>query len=477
MGEFVALPIWLVVLVCALATLSVVAHFLMPGTRWVLRRRVYRVIEDVNSRLRIDLPPFLMTKRDQLIDRLIYDEKVLEATAQTAAERDVPQQVVVEEVRGYAEEVVPGFNAYFYFRLGYRIARRFIRFFYRVRLGYVDHETLDLIGNNVCAVLVMNHRSNFDYLLVTYLASRRAALSYAAGEWTLFWPVANLLRAMGAYFVRRNSGNPLYRRVVERYVQLAVEGRVPQALFPEGGLSQDGGLRPPKAGIVDYMMRGFDAETSPDILFIPIGINYERVVEDRTLLRHGDEALISQRGTSFILKSTVAFFLRTSIELVHGRRQRFGRACANFGAPISLKAWLAGNDVELKGIDRETRYGVSTRLVNELMGEVGKLIPVLPVSLIATAIAENPDRALSELELKARAHQLIGAFESTGAHVYVPFGEESLAVSDGLQLLLKRRILLEDPPGRYKVNPDEKRLLDFYVKPVSHLLPERKAAS
>ena len=340
-----------------------------------------------------------------------------------------------------------------------------------MRLGYVDHETLDLIGNNVCAVLVMNHRSNFDYLLVTYLASRRAALSYAAGEWTLFWPVANLLRAMGAYFVRRNSGNPLYRRVVERYVQLAVEGRVPQALFPEGGLSQDGGLRPPKAGIIDYMMRGFDADSSPDILFIPIGLNYERVVEDRTLLRHGDEALISQRGTSFILKSTVAFFLRTSIELVYGRRQRFGRACANFGAPVSLKAWLAENDVELKGIDRETRYGVSTRLVNELMGEVGKLIPVLPVSLIATAIAENPDRALSELDLKARAHQLIGAFETSGAHVYVPFGEESLAVSDGLQLLLKRRILLEDPPGRYKVNPLELKLLDFYVKPVIHLLP------
>lgn len=477
MGEFVALPIWLVVLVCALAMLSLFAHFLMPGTRWVFRRRVYRVLEDVNSRLRIDLPPFLLTKRDRLIDRLIYDEKVLEAASRTAAERDVPQQVVVEEVRGYAEEIVPGFNAYFYFRLGYRIARRFIRFFYRVRLGYADQEALDTIGSKVSVVLVMNHRSNFDYLLVTYLASRRAALSYAAGEWTLFWPVANLLRAMGAYFVRRNSGNPLYRRVVERYVQLAVEGRVPQALFPEAGLSQDGGLRPPRAGIIDYIMRGFDAETSPDVLFIPIGLNYERVVEDRTLLRHGDEALISQRGTAFILRSTVAFFFRTSIEIVYGRRQRFGRACANFGAPVSLKAWLADNDVELEGIERETRYGISTRLVNELMEEVGKLIPVLPVSLIATAIAENPDRALSELDLKARAHQLIGAFESAGALVHVPFGEESVAVSDGLQLLLKRRILLEDPPGRYKVHPDERKLLDFYVKPVIHLLPERDAAS
>ncbi|MDE0060470.1 MAG: 1-acyl-sn-glycerol-3-phosphate acyltransferase [Defluviicoccus sp.] len=477
MGELVALPVWLVVLVSALALLSLVGHFLMPGTRWVLRRRVYRVIEDVNSRLRIDLPPFMLTKRDTLIDRLIYDEKVLGAAAEAASERDVPQQIVVEEIRGYAEEIVPGFNAYFYFRLGYRLARRFIRFFYRVRLGYADQETLDRVDSGASLVLVMNHRSNFDYLLITYLASRRAALSYAAGEWTLFWPVANLLRAMGAYFVRRNSRNPLYRRVVERYVQLAVEGRVPQALFPEAGLSHDGGLRPPKAGLVDYIMRGFDVESSPDVLFIPVAINYERVVEDRTLLRHGDEAMLSQRGTVFVLRSTVAFFLRTSVELIQGRRQRFGRACANFGAPVSLKAWLAENEVVLEGLDRETRYGVSMKLVTGLMEEVGRLIPVLPVSLIATAMAENPDRALNELELKAGVHRLIGAFESTGAHVYVPFGEESLAVGDGLKLLLKRRILLEDPPGRYKVNPEERELLDFYVKPVNHLLPERGAAS
>ena len=477
LGELVALPLWLVVLVGLLAALSLFAHFLMPGTRWILRRRVYRVIEDVNSRLNIELPPFLLTKRDRLIDRLIYDDRVLQAAADTAAERDVPQQVVVEEVRGYAEEIMPGFNAYFYFRLGYRIARRFIRFFYRVRLGYADYKALDGVRSDVSMVLVINHRSNFDYLLVTYLASRRAALSYAAGEWTLFWPVANLLRAMGAYFVRRNSRNPLYRRVVERYVQLAVEGRVPQAIFPEAGLSQDGALRSPRAGLIDYMMRGFDVEKSPDIVFIPIGLNYERIVEDRTLLLHGDEALISQRGTTFILRSTIAFFVRTSLELLHGRRQRFGRACANFGSPVSLKAWLSANDVALEGIDRETRYAVSMKLVTELMGEVGKLIPVLPVSLIATAVAESGDRSLSELDLKARVHRLIGAFESTGAHVYVPFGEESRAVSDGLQLLLKRRILLEDPPGRYKVNPEERKLLDFYVRPVNHLLPGQEAAS
>ena len=182
MGELVALPVWLVVLVSALALLSLFGHFLMPGTRWVLRRRVYRVIEDVNSRLRIDLPPFMLTKRDRLIDRLIYDEKLLDAAAEAAAERDVPQQIVVEEIRGYAEEIVPGFNAYFYFRLGYRLARRFIRFFYRVRIGYADQETLDKVDSGASLVLVMNHRSNFDYLLVTYLASRRARALLRGGR-------------------------------------------------------------------------------------------------------------------------------------------------------------------------------------------------------------------------------------------------------------------------------------------------------
>ena len=63
---------------------------------------------------------------------------------------------------------------------------------------------------------------------------------------------------MGGFFVRRNSKNPLYRKVLERYVQMATEGGVPQAIFPEGGLSRDGHLREPKLGLLDYVMRGFD---------------------------------------------------------------------------------------------------------------------------------------------------------------------------------------------------------------------------
>ena len=86
----------------------------------------------------------------------------------------------------------------------------------------------------------MNHRSNMDYVLVAYLAASRSALSYAVGEWARIWPLQTLIRSLGAYFVRRRSGDPLYRRVLARYVQAATTGGVVQAVYPEGNLSRDG---------------------------------------------------------------------------------------------------------------------------------------------------------------------------------------------------------------------------------------------
>ena len=80
---------------------------------------------------------------------------------------------------------------------------------------------------------------------------------------------------MGAYFVRRNSNDPLYRRVLERYVHMATEaGVAAQAIFPEGGLSRDGRLREPKLGLYDYMLKSFDPAGAHDIVFVPVALNY-----------------------------------------------------------------------------------------------------------------------------------------------------------------------------------------------------------
>ena len=466
----IELPLWLAVLVAVFAALALFTHLFMPGVRWYVRRRVEQVIDDVNSKLNVDLPAFMLTRRSALIDRLVYDPMVMESIGEAAARQGLHREEVARQAEAFAREIVPGFNAYFYFRLGYWMARNFLRFFYRVRIGYADEAALAHIESDCSVVLVMNHRSNFDYLLVTYLASRSSALSYAAGEWTLFWPMGNLLRAMGAYFVRRGSDDPLYRRVLERYVQMAVKGRVPQGIYPEGALSRDGALQKPKLGLFDYMTRDFDPAGGRDIVFIPVGINYERVIEDRDLLQHQDEQMISKRGTLFVLKSAFGFLLRSTPQLAYRRRTRFGRACANFGSPVSLRDWLDRRGTDLRELSRTERFVCISDLADELMAGIARVIPVLPVSLVATAFWETPERRFSELDLKARAHQLVAEFEATAAHVYLPYGEESLAVGDGLQRLLARKIVVEEEPGRYVANSKELALLEFYVRPVLHFM-------
>jgi glycerol-3-phosphate O-acyltransferase len=258
MNGRVELPLWLVLVLLLLAGWAALDRLLVPSVRWYLRRRVNRVIDELNSRLKIGIQPFQRTRRQVLIDRLLYDPQVIQAVDASARERQMPREVVLDQVERYAREIVPAFNAYFYFRLGYWISRRVARLLYRVRLGAIDEAGLAAVPPESTVVFLMNHRSNMDYVLVAYLAADRTALSYAVGEWARIWPLQTLIRATGAYFVRRNSRDPLYRRVLERYIQMATAAGVTQAVYPEGGLTRDGRLRPPKLGLLGYMLRTFD---------------------------------------------------------------------------------------------------------------------------------------------------------------------------------------------------------------------------
>ena len=257
----VTLPLWLAVLLALLAAWAALDRLLVPGVRWFVRRRVNRVLEELNTRLKIRIPPFKLTRREVLIDRLLYDAPVQAAAEAESREKDMPRALALRRAERYAREIVPAFNAYAYFRFGYWLARNVARSLYRVRLGYSDEPALAAIPEDSTVVFLINHRSNMDYILVSYLAAEHAALSYAVGEWARVWPLQTLIRAMGAYFVRRNSKDPLYRKVLERYVAMATAAGVTQAVFPEGGLSRDGRLRPPKLGILDYMLRAFDPGT------------------------------------------------------------------------------------------------------------------------------------------------------------------------------------------------------------------------
>src|SRR5437868_12654658 len=328
----ISVPLWLAIAVGVLAAWAAYEHIVVPALRWLVTHPANQVIDDVSSRLRIGIRPFQRTRRQALVHRLLTDPKVQQAAEQCAQREGVPVLAALKRVERYAREIVPAFNAYLYFRLAYWLGRGIARALYRVRLGYIDAEGIGRIDADATVVLVMNHRSNMDYILAGFMAAEQAALSYAVGEWARIWPLSALMRAMGAYFVRRNSGDELYRRVLERYIVMATEAGVPQAVFPEGGLSRDGRMREPRLGVLDYMMRGFHLGGDRDLVFVPLGINYDRVLEDRTLLRSGEG-----QSTLQAIWAVLRFLGRNLRLVLRGEWHRYGYACVNFGPPLSMR--------------------------------------------------------------------------------------------------------------------------------------------
>ena len=468
MTAVLTLPFWVFLIIAAFAAWAAWDHVIVPAARWLASNRANSVINQVSHRLRIGIRPFQRTRRQVLIHRLLGDPKVQQAVERYAEAHRLPAAGVMQIAERYAREIVPAFNAYLYFRIGYWVGRKVAQLLYRVRLGYVDSEGLAKIDPDATVVFVMNHRSNMDYILAGYLAAEQAALSYAVGEWARIWPLSALIRAMGAYFVRRNSKDELYRRVLERYIAMATQGGVPQAVFPEGGLTRDGLMREPKLGVLDYMMRGFWLDGARDLVFVPLGINYDRVLEDRSLLLSIDPEA-KRPGRLRALWPTLVFMTHNLRLMLKSEWHRFGYACVNFGSPISTREYCAVHRLDFQKLSGDARRDAISALGRHLMGAVGRIVPVVPVPLMATVLVTAVGTPLSELELKTRAEALLEKLASAGAHVYVPRRDLDYALTVGLRML-RLRHLVEEREGLYSARPTELPALRYYANSIAHLL-------
>ena len=437
----VAVPVWLLVLILGFAAVSFATHFLFPSVRWFFRRRAEKALARLNARLDRKIDLFKLAERSDMVARLAYDRQVVEAAMAHAAETSVPGEVAFEEAHRYAREIVPGFSATVYFGFGTRAAKWLSRLLFRVRVGKIDR-ALERIDPKATVIFVMNHRSNVDYVLVTWLVAGRSAVSYAVGEWARVWPLSALIRSMGAYFIRRGSRNALYRKVLARYVQMATEEGTTQAIFPEGGLSLDGRVGPAKLGLISYIVEGWQPGAR-DVVFVPVGLGYDRVLEDRVLVEAAASGTRRFRNRPLWVAGHALRFLWARFR---GQTRGFGTAAAGFGAPVSLRAHLAeGGTVESLG--------------ERLMAAIAGVVPVLPVPLVARALREG---AASREELLARVEALVERLIRAGAVLKLPPQGLAAALEEGLVPLIRRGLVTE----ALQPVASERALLDFYAASV-----------
>ena len=420
------------------------------------------------------LDRFKLTQKHHIRDSLRADPEIDKAVKVHARDNSMSQEDAWEKVDEYIDEIVPFFNILAYYRFGYLASRMLLNMFYKVSADQHGSRGAESLPKDSIVVYLMNHRSNADYVLVGYVLTGRVAISYAVGEWARAFPLEYIFKSFGSYFIRRKFREPLYHAVLERYVQLITRNGVTQGIFPEGGLSRDGKLRAAKIGLLDYIIGvGKDKAYTDRIYLVPVAINYDRVLEDRSLLRE----LASSEGRTTAPRSTqmyeVGRYLWWNAARVVARRwKRYGRAAVTIGEPVPLAPWFAeqaSDGEDLFEIPRHERLARVQLLCDEMMARVGAIIPVTPVTLACAAIQSLDSDFVPRDRLIERMADMRDVLAELNARVIRSEGAIEETFDRAWRMLEMRRMLVASGNG-YAVLPGNRGLISYYANSIAHLL-------
>ena len=372
-------------------------------------------------------------------------------------------------VEEYISEIVPVFNVLSYYKFGYNVARLFVGLLYRVSSAFQDSETLNAIPRDDVVIYLMNHRSNADYIVVTYVLADGVSISYAVGEWARVWPLERVFKSFGAYFVRRSYREPLYHRVLERYVQLITQHGVTQGIFIEGGLTRTGKLRPPKTGLLDYCVRSIDdPKFQRDIWLVPVAINYDRVLEDRTLIRESVDKH-DRPGRLRQMSTVMHYVFFNMVRLLTGNLKRYGRVAVNFGTPLSVRSWAKSHPGVLQQ-DREERSLKLRALADSVLDRMAAMMPVTPVPLVAAALLSFQETVIRNSDLLERLGEYRDYLLKNNGSLSSNDLEPEEILDRAWRMLAMRRLAVRERET-VVVMPKQRPLLQFYANSIEHLLP------
>ena len=207
---------------------------------------------------------------------------------------------------------------------------------------------------------------------------------------------------------------------------------------------------------------------------MPVGINYDRVLEDRTLIReleHGTE----RPGRVRQLAGVLHYLTWNVLRLLTGNLKRYGRVAVTFGTPVSVREWIAERPGVLSQ-PKDRRLPQVQQLADDMLARIADLVPVTPVPLAAAALLSFGESAVRRDALLERMDAYRDHLLAQDARLVQP--ERSVAtILDRAWRTLRMRKLVVREGDTYVILPSQRPLLEYYANGIRHLLPQEERVS
>lgn len=398
---------------------------------------------------------------------VLADPGVRDAMLQRATDRGWTHQRVQSDAEKIFSEIAASMNSTFL-----AIANSIMSWIFRRLFSSIELYGLDKVVDNIKqhpVVLVPSHRSYFDFLILSVLLYGNFMVPphIAARENMAFGPFGYIFRRVGAFFLRRSLDDPLYKEIFRSYVAHLVREGFTQEFFIEGGRSRTGKTLAPRLGMLTWDVDAFISSHQRDLVFVPVAITYERLVEESSIL---DELSGGARTEESVLN------------LVRARKflqRRFGSVHVCFGDAISLANVLG----DRREVYRRARQGdgeidaEKRELIRDLGWQIVEQINwsfvANATSVAACALMGSPHRGIRRPELIERIREVVDLLKLQKTRITRALVADQGTFEESISFLLRNDLIKsrDDLGGEILYFEESRRpALDLYRNSIAHFL-------
>jgi len=212
-----------------------------------------------------------------------------------------------------------------------------------------------------------------------------------------FFPLGSVARRTGIVHIRRSTSDvPVYKLALRAFMRELVSTHANLIWSIEGGRSRTGKLRPPRFGLLRYVVDGVAELDSAEVQLVPVSILYDQ------LPTHEVDLMTSEALGQGKRPEDARWFLA----YLRGLRTRLGRVYVDFGEPIPLRQRLA--ELRAEGIPEDLAV---ERVALEVCHRINLATPVTPTAAVCIALLAA-DRALSLDEILTTVEPLAKYLEA-----------------------------------------------------------------
>ncbi len=328
----------------------------------------------------------VLKSRIELKESILTNDSLQQFMSQYSEKRKVPLQQVQKEAEEYINEIAAAYSPRV-IKIGAVLIEWIINSMFE---GFsVDKDEINKLKSMYQKgplILIPCHKSHIDYMIMSYIMylNNLPCPHVAAGKNLSFWPVGPFFRGGGAFFIRRTfKGAVLYSKVFAEYIKKLLEEGFNIELFIEGGRSRTGKLIMPKLGMLSILLDAYVNGACPDMVFVPIYIGYDRVLEESSYLNEIEGG--QKKPESFLQVIQARKFLKT----------RYGRIYIKFHEPISIRERLEENRIAIKDLAPKDVNTLCRYLGFRIINSINKVTVVTPHALTAAAILNCSRRRIS----------------------------------------------------------------------------------